>query len=163
MKRVYFTRHGKSSWDDPLLDDYDRPLKNRGRKDAAIIAHKMQEFDHLPEMIFSSSALRAKETALIFKEYLNIPLIQYFQDLYHAGPANILEFIQQLENDYYTIMLCGHNPGYTELINKYADRYIYNVPTSGTFLIEYSCDNWSTIKKCDARLAGYWFPKMYKS
>jgi phosphohistidine phosphatase len=163
MKRVFFTRHGKSSWDNLYLDDHSRSLKDRGRKDARLIAGHLKDIAPIPEVIYSSSAVRAKETAEIFQEVLGIPFIQFFRDLYHAGPIRILEFLGHIEVDYSTVMLFGHNPGYTELINRYSMDFIDNVPTSATFLIDFDTDDWSEIQNCRSTLAGFWRPKDFKT
>jgi phosphohistidine phosphatase len=162
MKYVFYTRHGKSSWDDPFLEDHDRPLKKRGVKDAGIITDRLQHFEIKPNIIFTSSAKRAAQTAEIFKKNLEIPYIQYFIDLYHASDRAVLEFLNNLEVDYQGVMIFGHNPGFTDLINRYSDRYFYNVPTTGTFCIQYSCNNWNEISEAEARLIEYWFPKDFK-
>lgn len=162
MKRIYFTRHGKSSWENTALKDHDRPLKKRGRKDALLVAEKMLDVTHKPEMIYSSTAQRAKETALIFKETLSISFIQYFVDLYHAGDIQILDFITRIENNYDTLQFFGHNPGYTELANRYLNRSIFNLPTSGTFLVEFNCDSWNDIVKCEGSVKGIWLPRDFK-
>jgi phosphohistidine phosphatase len=162
MKRIYFTRHGKSAWNDLTLNDHDRPLKKRGRQDALIIANEMLDLVHRPQMIFSSSAQRAKETALIFKETLGIPFIQYFIDLYHADDEKILEFIQLLEVDYQTVQFFGHNPGYTDMLNRFSPNSISNLPTSGTFFVQFDCNKWEEVDWMNGRLEGHWFPRDYK-
>lgn len=162
MKRVFFTRHGKSAWNDVTLSDHDRPLKKRGQNDARLIANELLDHVPRPQMIFSSSAQRAKETALIFKNTLAIPYIQYFIDLYHADDNKILEFIQWLEIDYHTVQFIGHNPGYTDMFNRFSENTISNLPTSGTFLVEFDCDTWEEIDGRNGVIKGSWFPRNYK-
>lgn len=162
MKRVYFVRHGKSSWEDSFLKDHDRPLKKRGRNDAKLIAGIMKDEGLKIDAIYSSSAYRAKETALIFKSQLAIPIIQYFIDLYHAGPQNIIDFIKSNELNQDSIMLFGHNPGYTDLVNLFSEQHIYNLPTSGAFCVDFDCDSWADIDTEKANLYKLWFPKRYK-
>jgi phosphohistidine phosphatase len=162
MKKVYYTRHGKSSWDDPFQKDFDRPLKKRGRKDAKLIGSVLKKEGHEIDVIFSSSAQRAKETAVIFQEVMDIPFITFFVDLYHASDRGVLDFLSKIETTPESIMVFGHNPGYTNLVNRYSDQHLYNLPTTGTFCVEYDCDCWSEIKMSKGVLKGIWIPKNYK-
>ena len=117
MKKVIFVRHGKSSWNDPYLSDDQRPLKKRGRIDGMTIANILKEENLAIEKIFTSHAVRAKETAIIFKDLLNISEFSKHKELYHAGELEILRFLNKVDNDLNLIMLFGHNPGFTSLNN----------------------------------------------
>lgn len=162
MKYAYFVRHGKSSWDAPVPYDHDRPLLERGLKDAQIISSIFKDLNVLPDKICSSSAIRARQTAEIFVQNLEVQDVDYYFELYHAGMHDILHFIAKLDNGINSVMLFGHNPAYTDLINEFSKDYIVNVPTSGAFRIDFSVDAWKDVRVENGELRDYWFPKMYK-
>ncbi|SDG55270.1 SixA phosphatase family protein [Psychroflexus sediminis] len=158
MKRLIFVRHGKSSWDFPV-GDKDRPLKKRAYKDAehVITAFKAHLDFHLE--IFSSPAKRARTTAELFKTKLNIE-DQYFHispELYTFDAEVVLEFIKNTENNFDSLMLFGHNPAYTELVNRLGSLRLDNLPTTGLVSIVFQSESWSQIQTGDTRL--YLAPK----
>ena len=79
MKRIFFVRHGKSSWSDPYLEDFHRPLKNRGLKDAKLIASILCKAGHNIDHIYSSDAERAVQTAKVFSKKLKVANISFSQ------------------------------------------------------------------------------------
>lgn len=162
MKKVIFVRHGKSSWSNPYLEDRQRPLKARGRRDASLIAGVLADANRIPQKICSSHALRASQTADIFQDILSVPEMELFPQLYHADESEIIQFLGRQSNEKDFLMLFGHNPGYTDLINLYSDDYFVNVPTSGAFEIEYEISSWDEISDYNGALRNYWFPGMFR-
>jgi len=160
MKTLYFIRHAKSSWDDPGLNDHDRPLNKRGRRDGPAMARRLLGFDVAPDGLLSSSAKRARQTAGYFKDVLSVENAIYLQELYHAWPITIEEQVQNLPNDWETVLVFGHNPGYTDLANKLKnDLYISNLPTCGIIGARSNVNDWKDFTLADAERIAYLYPK----
>lgn len=163
MKKAIFVRHAKSSWADPSLRDFDRPLNKRGKRDAPFMAKvlrgKLQELD----LIVASPANRAFTTATYFAEAFDIPVsgIRQEKELYHAYPSDILELVQQLDDKVDTVLVFGHNPAYTDFANRFTKDYIDNVPTCGIFQLEANILEWSDFDESTARLTAFFYPRQY--
>jgi len=162
MKEVYFVRHAKSSWDDLSLSDHERGLMERGLKDAEMISGILAKQGVQPDGTFSSDAVRAIKTAEIFSKNLNSNHIQTCRDLYLAGSFSIIHFLYSLDDSYETVMVFGHNPGYTDLINHYSKTPFDNVPTSGVFHVRFQIDSWKDVKTARGVLINTWFPKDFR-
>ena len=133
MKVLLFMRHGKSSWSNGSLPDHERPLKSRGIEDANLIGNWLgDKKDWHPEVIFSSSAARAMETAQIVKRYLPSDLeLNIESSLYTFSIFQLIDEIKKMDDGRNKIMLFGHNPAYTALYNYLSDVEVDNVPTAG--------------------------------
>ncbi len=109
-RTLILTRHAKSSWDDPALEDHDRPLNVRGRRSAEEIGRWLAERGYLPDALLSSTSVRTRETWALISRALQprIPA-RWEAALYHAGPQEILDVLRTAEGE--TVMLLGHNPG----------------------------------------------------
>ncbi len=148
MKKLIIIRHAKSSWDAPLIDK-ERPLTNRGILDAHLVStHIVNE---LPKtyVIWSSTAKRASETAMIFTQNMSCPLdsIVYKDDLYTFDINQFSEVIKDCNDGYDCVILFGHNEAITHFVNKFGDIYVENVPTSGFVSIDFDTNSWKNIKK----------------
>ena len=130
MKRLYLARHGKSSWDDPMQSDFDRPLNARGEHDVPQMAHYLREHDVRPDRILTSPARRANTTAEIYHETLG-GILQEDDRIYEASTTSLLYLAQEALETVDTLMIVGHNPALTELANVLGDAPIYNLQTSG--------------------------------
>lgn len=160
MKTIYFIRHAKSSWDDVMLDDHDRPLNKRGRRDGPVMARRLLGIDVAPDGILSSSATRARQTAAYFKDVLSIENAIYLKELYHAWQTAIEAQLQKLPDDWNTVLVFGHNPGYTDLANRLKnDLYIANVPTCGIIGAHSDVKDWKDFNLADAERIAYLYPK----
>lgn len=148
MKRLVIVRHAKSSWEYDVID-HQRPLKERGRKDAQLVAEEFKSYSLNPEIIFSSDAERAKKTAEIFKKVLEIEdsLFLLKPELYDFGGTELLKFIKSIPEDLNFIMIFGHNHAITAFVNEFGNKYTGNVPTSGLTMIEFDIDSWSQLRK----------------
>lgn len=110
-------RHGKSSWSDPSLDDYDRPLKKRGKDNARSMGQYIKTMDLVPELIISSTARRAAATAKRAARncgYEEAAII-WERKLYHAGVETWLRHLSKVPNQINRVMIVGHNPGLEDL------------------------------------------------
>lgn len=160
MKIIYFIRHAKSSWDDPSLNDHDRPLNKRGKRDGPVMARRLLGLDVAPDGILSSSARRARQTAEYFKDVLSVDNAIYLQELYHAWPPTIEAQVSKLPDEWETVLVFGHNPGYTDLANKLKnDLYIGNVPTCGIIGARSDVSEWKDFTLAGAERIAYLYPK----
>lgn len=162
MKTIYFIRHAKSSWDNMMLDDHDRTLNARGLRDAPDMAGRLAELGVVPDGILTSSAQRAQETAAFFADTLNVDeentIVE--EKLYHGWPDGIEKEVRRLPAHWNTVLLFGHNPGYTDLANRLQnDEYIANVPTCGISVAKTDITDWSEFTIRQARRVNFLFPK----
>jgi phosphohistidine phosphatase len=160
MKKLVIIRHAKSSWDDPFLNDHDRPLAERGLKDAPKMAKRLEKKEILPDAIISSDAERAKATADIIAEHLDFPKkkIDFIKELYHGSAPQILSAIKKTDDSVKTLFLFGHNPGLNDLIWKLGGE-IDNLPTSGQFGFKFDVKNWDEISSKNAKVWFFDYPK----
>ena len=162
MKTLYLVRHAKSSWKFPELDDFDRPLNKRGKRDAPMMGERLQQRGIVPDMIISSPAKRAKKIAQSIAQAVGVDpsAIQYDNAVYEASSETLLTIIGAVDDGASTLMLVGHNPELTVLANRLTTHYIDNVVTSGIVAIEFSVDRWSEVKDGEkGRFLWYDYPK----
>ena len=160
MKTLLLMRHAKSSWKDDSLEDHERPLKKRGRKDAKRIAKLIKAKNLTPDLILSSSAERAKETVEIVVDVLDYKKkVVFLDELYMGEPSDFIEALQSLNNEYETVMIVGHNPG-LEAYLQIIDGDIEAVPTAGLGYLVMVIDDWAEISlESVGDLVGFWKPK----
>ena len=160
MLRLILLRHGKSDWDDHRLDDFERPLAPRGLRDVPEMGRRLAERGETPELIISSSAVRAISTARAVARELGYreDRIISAAELYHAAPNTILSLVRQAPA-VGTLMVVGHNPGMTDLANTLADFRIDNMPTAGMLCAEFEVTSWADVDPAQARCAWFDYPK----
>lgn len=163
MKTIYFVRHAKSSWDNPMLRDIERPLGGRGLKDAPFMARMLKDKGVQPDLLLSSPATRAYSTALFFADAFAVEhaSVQLEPRIYEAYPEDIMVIISKLPDVLDTVLLFGHNPTFTTLANRFSPTYIDNVPTCGIFKVEASVDSWNDFHAPDTKLTAFYFPKQF--
>ncbi len=162
MKKAILVRHAKSSWSDMSLRDHDRPLNGRGKRDGPRMAAHLHQTIGSIDAIVSSTAVRARATSQFFKEVYEDSIEEYLleEDLYHASEATILDVIQRSDDQHDTVLLFGHNPGFTYFANLYHQGQIDNVPTCGIVGLNYQVDHWSAATMDNAKLSFFYYPKM---
>ncbi len=153
MKTLVLIRHAKSSWKDLSLDDFDRPLNKRGNRNAPVMAHYLQKQNIKLEKIFSSSAKRAKQTAKVFSEVLNVEA-EFIDELYESSVEELRVFINKNLQQYNSIAIVSHNPELTEFCNSICDQYIENIPTAGCVVLE-CLDDYVGKNNCKVRDFAY--------
>jgi phosphohistidine phosphatase len=161
MRRLTLLRHAKSSWEDPELDDFDRPLNPRGLRNLPDMGRRLARRDDRPELIVASPALRAITTARgIAREigYRDDRIVEA-PDLYLAGPDRILSIVRQLDDARGHAMLVGHNPGFTDFANTLDDIRIDNMPTAAMLCVDFPQDRWVDVRPEEARFVYFDYPK----
>lgn len=167
MKYILLLRHAKSSWDDPDLDDFDRPLAKRGKKDAPRMGFFSKKTGYLPERILSSTAKRARQTTELFCKQAGIgeEIIAWTDDFYYGTAFDYLEAIQDSPEDADTIMLVGHNPKMEEtasLLCSDNNSYTVRMPTAALVCLEHPAVKWSQVREGTARVKWMVIPKLLK-
>ena len=161
MKTLTLVRHAKSSWKDTSLSDRDRPLNKRGKRDAPEMGRRIAAAGIRPSLIISSPAVRAWTTARIIADAIGYPreFLQRDKNLYLASVDGILDVIVAQDNGFNSLMLVGHNPGFTDFANYLVPGLTNNIPTAGIVCVELDTDDWSLYEKPGVQLVLYDFPK----
>ena len=161
MKELILVRHAKSSWKDPTLSDHERPLNKRGKRDAPEMGERLAASGYDPDLIVSSSADRALDTARTIAGKLGYPRerIAVEERLFHAGVAELLHVIRGVDDPVDILMLFGHNPGLTDLANHIGPREILNMPTCAVLHLRFQADTWSTVGDVPGEEVRYDYPK----
>ena len=159
MKRLILLRHGKSDWNHNLPDEK-RTLKKRAFDDVELVAEAFQKKSDFKFTLYSSHAVRAQTTAKLFAEKLKdrVEAFQIKNEFYTFDANEVLQLVFKLPNPENNVMLVGHNPAYTQLVNYFCDDFrVDNLPTTGLVELQFEADDWQAIKK--AKLNLHLFPK----
>lgn len=161
MKTVILVRHAKSDWDDPSLSDFDRPLSERGKRDAPVMAHRLLDRKVEVDCFISSPARRAKRTAKTFAEAYKVDKedIQFHDELYGAGEEVFFDVISKAKNKWKAIAIFSHNPGITDFANQLSDTRIDNIPTCGIFAVKVDCEDWKDFRSAKKEFWFFDYPK----
>ncbi len=161
MKTLYLIRHAKSSWKYPALSDEERPLNKRGKQNAPDMGKRLKKKKVHPDLLVSSHARRALDTAKLMAGELAYPKKQIIVDerLYHASIADFMEVIEEQNNKASVLMLFGHNPGLTELANTFCNKYVENIVTAGIYAIRFDTKAWSSVPDMHGEFLFYDYPK----
>lgn len=154
-------RHAKSSWDDPTLEDKDRPLNKRGNRDAPEMGRRMAEDGYKPEVVVTSPALRALTTAEKASKELGFKKKEIVKDdsIYSWDSRDVLEAIWGLDDNLSSVMMVFHNPAITDLVNELSGQSIENIPTSGLAVLGFNVDKWSKVQTGSGELIKFDYPK----
>jgi len=156
MKHIFLIRHAKSSWDDSSLSDFERPLNERGKTDAPVMAKKLGTKKIKIDVLVSSPAKRAKQTAKYFtKEFgLKKKKIVFEPKLYEAGEENFYEVVENLKNKWDSVAIVSHNPGITSFADSLTDTDIDDMPTCSIFAVKIDTDKWKNFRSAKKE---FWF------
>jgi phosphohistidine phosphatase len=155
MKTLLVVRHAKSE-QGLLLNDFDRPLNDRGKRDAPIMAQKIIACGAKPQLIVSSPAKRAKKTAEYFFKELKLPENSFIlkSELYHAQPQVFFDVIAQLDDTANDVAIFSHNPGITYFVNMLTVTRLDNMPTCAVFAVKTNITRWKDFAKATKE---FWF------
>jgi phosphohistidine phosphatase len=160
VKRLLVLRHAKSSWADSSLSDWQRPLNERGIRDAPRAGQWLRERALVPDLIVTSDAVRARSTAeAVAKAAGYSHEIVLDPSLYHADPDDMLEALRGIRGDAGTVLIVGHNPGLEELVQQLTGEYL-ELPTAAVVHIALPINQWNEIDaEVDASIVGTWRPR----
>ncbi len=161
MKKLTLIRHAKSDWHSEAATDFDRPLNNRGQKAAPLMGQRLADRGCTPDLIISSPAKRARQTAEKIAEQIDYPEtdIEYREAIYEASLRTLVQLVLNLDEKLDDVILVGHNPGFSELgqwLNLEANDWL---PTCGLLELELAVDDWTQISEECADLLLYDYPK----
>jgi len=161
MKELILLRHAKSDWGDPELRDFDRPLNQRGEKNAPTMGERLRLRGVQPERIVSSPAKRAVETGrLVIRKLILLEARLVFDErIYEAATSELFRVIGDFDSTCRQVMLLGHNPGLTELAHQLCGLGIDNLPTCGAVGIRLNVENWKDLIPGCGELWFYDYPK----
>ncbi|HHK41909.1 MAG TPA: histidine phosphatase family protein [Planctomycetaceae bacterium] len=161
-RRLLVMRHAKSSWSDPTLADHDRPLNARGKRDALRAGQWLLERRTVPDLIFTSTAKRARKTAKRVARALGsaAPDIVTIRELYHADPETYASWAASAPGHVETLLVIGHNPGMAFWVAQLASE-IDAFPTAAIACVTLAIDDWSEMTVgTRGDLEWFWYPKL---
>lgn len=162
MKTVYIIRHAKSSWANHNQSDFDRPLNERGTKDAPVMAEKLLKKNIHIDTFISSTALRARQTCEHFCKVFGVDFnkIQLEDKLYHAPSYAIYAAISDIKDSNKNVAIFCHNPGVTDFVNTLSEKFqIDNMPTCGIVAVEADVTHWKDFEKAEKKVLFIEYPK----
>ncbi|HCL82601.1 MAG TPA: phosphohistidine phosphatase [Chitinophagaceae bacterium] len=161
MKTLILVRHAKSSHSLGLSPDFDRPLNERGFREAAEIGRKLYKKKIPIDQFVSSPALRAKTTAELFSNEYNRKMkdILLIPSLYQADPDQFSKVVSGLDDAYQHVALFAHNPGITEFASSLTDTQVTNMPTSSVFAVNASVDSWKDFAGAEKSFLFFYKPE----
>jgi phosphohistidine phosphatase len=164
MKTLYIVRHAKSSWDEIGLPDYERPLLDAGRKRTEKIIDYLVEKQAKPDLIMSSHAVRAKDTAALIARGLSYPeeKIQQHPVIYEGNEDDLFDLLFGLPDENNSVMIVGHNPTVTSFANYFLREPMDWMPTTGVVCIEFNTDKWENIIRSKHKTKFVIAPKLIK-
>ena len=161
-KSLLLVRHAKSSWEDIHQKDFDRPLNDRGKKDAPEMAKRIRkEKDVKLDTIITSPAKRAMATAKYFAEEFDVKKKKIIEadELYEASITNFYEAVNKLDDNFNIVGLFSHNPGITAFVNSLSQTHIDDMPTCAVFAIHIKTDSWKNFKEAEKEFWFFDYPK----
>jgi len=168
MLTLSLLRHAKSSWSDPRLKDFERPLNDRGETAAPRMGAFMARRGLAPDLILCSTAVRARQTLnLVLPHLKGAPELVYEDGLYLASSATLLKRVHQVSADVRHVMIVGHDPGMHTLAVELAgsgdpddlERLSDKFPTAGLAVLAFDADDWRKVKWGSGRLELFAAPK----
>jgi len=160
-KQLLLVRHAKSDWGDFSLADFDRPLNERGKRDAPAMAQRLLDKKIEIDAFIASPAKRAKKTAGYFAEAYKVSKddILFHPELYGASEQVFFDVIAKTKNKFDSIAIFSHNPGITDFANRLTTARIDNIPTCGIFVVKIDCTDWADFKNAKKEFLFFDYPK----
>lgn len=162
MKTLYINRHAKASFARDGSRDFDRVLDDRGIEDARIMGRRLKQRDGAPDLFVTSSAVRALSTARLIAKEVHYPLddIAENRQIYNADIGTLLRVINSLDDSDDTVILFGHNLGFSEIIGYLTGQGIGTLPPCGIAKIDFeNLDRWAEVSKGTGSLAYFDHPE----
>jgi phosphohistidine phosphatase len=146
-RKLLIIRHAKSSWDHDGLADLFRPLSERGLRNASTMAERLKKMKVIPELLLTSPATRALNTALIMSRVWDLPpgALQIREEIYEAAPRDLDVVLQTVPDDVTRVALFGHNPTFTRFPNRFLKPPLDNLPTAGVVVVTFDTEGWNDL------------------
>jgi phosphohistidine phosphatase len=164
MKTLYLMRHAKSSWSFDDLNDKERPLNDRGRTDAPRMGQALAARHIEPDLIVSSSAVRAISTAALVAKELKYPTekVRVIDGIYRADMDQLVDIIRELPDEATYVLLVGHNNTITDTANALSPSPLNEMPTASVVCLRFQTDRWADIHRTNAEFYFYDYPKNHE-
>lgn len=165
VKTLFLLRHAKSSWDFPELRDVERPLNTRGKQDAPLMGQWIKEHFAPPQLIISSHSVRTLATISKVAHELGVKgkEVRTDEKLFHASAAMIRKVMQAVSEEVESLMLVGHNPGFTDFANSLCPKHaVENIPTCGLYVVRFHSNSWKEATSGTAEFLCFQYPKKLK-
>jgi phosphohistidine phosphatase len=161
VKQLILIRHAKSDWANAGLDDFDRPLNDRGKRDAPLMVQRLIDKKVKIDAFIASPAKRAAKTAKIFVDGYGRDKddLLFKEELYLAAPATFFSVIEKIDDAYNSVAIFSHNNGLTDFANLLTDARIDNIPTCGIFAVTIDSDSWSDFRTAKKEFWFFDYPK----
>ncbi|MEI6507935.1 MAG: histidine phosphatase family protein [Bacteroidota bacterium] len=161
MKTLYLIRHSKSAVQMHNQEDFDRPLNERGKKDAEEMGKRLHKKNVKPDLIISSPALRALKTSKLFATEIGYPEKNIRTDaaIYEANIDKLIGLIREIKDENTKVFIFGHNPAFTGLVGYLTNTFLDNMPTSGVAQINFDLPTWKQVTANSGKLSYFDFPK----
>jgi phosphohistidine phosphatase len=162
MKILYLIRHAKSSWEDITLRDFERPLNKRGKRDAPFMGEILYDGGDIPDIIYSSPAKRASDTAKIIADKVGYEKeIILDEEIYESNLITLKNIVRSIGDENQTAFVFGHNPTLNMFAEDFCSFY-ENIPTCGVVKLGFDCDSWRKINVNNCNLLHFDYPKKYQ-
>ena len=160
-KTLLLVRHAKSDWNDPSLSDFDRPLNERGKREAPLMAKKLHDKKIKLDAFVTSPAKRARQTCKHFAKEFGFKKKDIVRDekLYEAGEEDFYEVVEHLKNKWDSVAIFSHNPGITSFADSLTSTHIDDMPTCSVFAIKIDTDKWADFKTAKKEFLFFDSPK----
>lgn len=165
MKTIYLIRHAKSSWKNyPGIEDFDRPLNERGEKEAVWTAKRLKQSGAHPEILISSPAVRARSTAQVIAKHIKYPpkKIIFEPAIYESGLREIVNIIKNIDEKYSRAAIFGHNPSMSSVLNYLSSRELGEMPTAAMACLEFEVDTWQKMARKKGKVVFFESPDHLK-
>lgn len=165
MRVLYLLRHAKSSWADDTLADHERPLANRGVRNAKRMAAHLLDVHVEPDLVLCSSAVRTRQTLDLVKRSLPDAPVQIEDELYGATADAMLERLRAVPESVHSVLLIGHNPGIQDLAVRLAasgpglEDLTTKFPTGALATLALGSQTWPSVHQGDATLVDFAIPR----
>ncbi|WP_103664053.1 SixA phosphatase family protein [Gracilimonas amylolytica] len=168
MKQILLLRHAKSSWSEPGLSDFERPLAERGLNDAPRMGQFVREIGYQPAVIYSSPAKRAVQTTKLFSESAEMSedQIQWNEDLYYGSMKDYIEQIQAASDEHERLMMVGHNPiieNTAGLLAGSEHKIAVRMPTAALVCLESFANSWGEVMQGTCQIKWMMIPKILRT
>jgi phosphohistidine phosphatase len=165
MKQLILIRHAKSSWDDPSLSDSDRPLNDRGKKDAPEMAKRLSHKEIEIDAFVSSPAKRARQTCKYFTKEFDIKKKKVLLDpaLYEATEGNFYDVVKGFKDKWDSVAIVSHNPGISSFANSLTKTKVDDMPTCAVFAIRIEAKKWKDFREAKKEFWFFDYPKIESS
>lgn len=163
MKKIYLIRHAKSSWKDETLDDFERPLNGRGKRDVAFMGKRLKIFDVMPDLIYTSPAKRALKTAKELAKELECDKKRIISadTLYEGSYESYLDLIHSADDKHASIFIIAHNPTITEVGERLSGAILSNIPTCAIVCISFDVQSFKEITEESGHILFFDYPKKH--